>query len=309
MRTMRLRNAPAGLVLAAEEAPIPRPGPGELLIQVFAAGVTPTELAWSTTTHTKSGEPRSSAVPGHEFSGRISAIGTGGESLAIGEEVFGMNDWFADGATAEYCTAPISAVAPKPASLSHTEAASVPIGGLTAWQGLYDRLQLQPGETVLVHGGAGAVGVFAVQLARIRGAHVVATASARNLEFVASLGAETVIDYERSDFEAFARSADAVFDTVGGATLARSRAALKPGGRIVTVAAGEEGIDDAFFIVESDRKQLTEIAGLLEAGSLRPVVDTVVPLAQASEAYRGSIERRRRGKVVIAVASQEEAHR
>ena len=133
---------------------------------------------WYPTSHTKTGEKRTAAVPGHEFSGVIAALGADVEGFEVGREVYGMNDWFADGATAEYCLAQPAAVAPKPPRLTHIEAASVPIAALTAWQGLVERARLQPGESVLIHGGAGAVGLFAVQLARLRGAHVIATASA-----------------------------------------------------------------------------------------------------------------------------------
>ena len=162
MKILRLQDAGNGPVLVEATAPQPRPGPGELLIRVYAAGVTPSELIWYPTTHTRNGEKRSGAVPGHEFSGVIAEVGQNVGPANAGDPVFGMNDWFRDGATAEYCLARCSDVAPKPAGLSHIQAASVPIGALTAWQGLYDRANLQPGERVLVHGGAGAVGIFAV---------------------------------------------------------------------------------------------------------------------------------------------------
>jgi NADPH:quinone reductase-like Zn-dependent oxidoreductase len=221
-----------------------------------------------------------------------------------------MNDWFSDGAMAEYCITQPTRVAQKPPSLTHVEAASVPIGALTAWQGLFDRARLQAGEYILVHGGAGAVGIFAIQLARLRGAHVTATASARNLAFVLQLGAEQVIDYRTVRFEDNVRDMDVVFDTVGGETLQRSWGVLKPGGRMITIAAESETTTDdrvkqAFFIVEPHHEQLTRIGELLEAGDLHPVVDAVLPLAQASAAYTGEVRQRRgRGKLVVAVAPQ-----
>src|SRR5262247_3460482 len=216
MKTMRLSDSAQPPVLIKENIPRPQPRRGELLVRVYAAGVTPTELLWSTTTHSKTGERRSHAVPGHEFSGVIAAVGEDTVGFAIGQEVYGMNDWFADGALAEYCITQPTSIAPKPASLRHAEAASVPIGALTAWPGLFDRARLQAGERVLVHGGAGAVGVFATQLARLHGAHVTVTASARNLAFVSQLGAEQVIDYQPVRFEYNVRDMDVVFDTVGG---------------------------------------------------------------------------------------------
>jgi len=166
--------------LAEEEIPVPQPGPDELLIRVCAAGVTPTELRWYPTTHRKDGETRRRAVPGHEFSGVVAAAGGNIEAVGVGREIYGMNDWFADGAMSEYCVTEPSSVVPKPLNLTHAEAASVPIGALTAWQGLVDRANLQASERVLVQGGAGAVGVFAIQLARLHGAYVIATASSRN---------------------------------------------------------------------------------------------------------------------------------
>jgi NADPH:quinone reductase-like Zn-dependent oxidoreductase len=226
----------------------------------------------------------------------------------IGEEVYGMNDWFSEGALAEYCITQPSSIARKPRRLTHVEAASVPIGALTAWQGLFDRARLQSDEHVLVHGGGGAVGIFAIQLARFRGAHVTATASPRNLEFISRLGAEQVIDYRAMRFEETVSGIDVVFDTVGGETLERSWSVLKPGGRMITIAANGETTDDnrvkqAFFIVEPNHDQLTRIGDLLDAGVLHPVVDAVLPLALASSAYKGEVKQRLgRGKIVVSVA-------
>jgi NADPH:quinone reductase-like Zn-dependent oxidoreductase len=279
------------------------------LIRVCAAAITPTELRWYPTSHTKSGGTRLGAIPSHEFSGVVAAIGDGVDGLEVGSEVFGMNDWFANGALAEYCVAPVSSVARKPFKLTHVEAASVPISALTAWQGLRDRAKIQSGERVLVHGGAGAVGAYAVQLARLHGAHVIATASSVDAAFVKSLGAEQVIDYRTCRFEQCVSGIDVVFDTVGGETLKRSWSVLKTHGRMITIAAVEENSTDArskeaFLIVEPSGKQLTVIAELLETGELRPFVDAVVPLARAPEAYAGKVPRRHPGKVVVSVAGQ-----
>jgi NADPH:quinone reductase-like Zn-dependent oxidoreductase len=305
-----LRSAPVP-ELIEEDIPQPKPGPGDLLIRVCAAGVTPTELLWYPTSRTKAGEERSRAVPGHEFSGIVAALGADVSGFAAGQPVYGMSDWFSEGATAEYCVTQPSYVAPKPPRLTHEEAASVPIGALTAWQGLFDHAHLQAGERVLVQGGAGAVGIFVIQLARYRGAHVIATASGKNIQFVSQLGAGQAIDYRAGRFEDGVQPVDVVFDCVGGDTLQRSWAVLKPGGRMVTIAAGSEQVSEervkrAFFIVEPNQKQLTEISGLLESGRLRTVVDTVVPFAQAASAYTGNIKRQGRGKVVVAVQSRTE---
>ena len=311
MKTMRLYDPEKPPVLVVENVPQPQPRRGELLIRVYAAGVTPTELLWYPITHNKYGEKRSRAVPGHEFSGVIAALGEDTAGFEIGQEVYGMNDWFSDGAMAEYCITQPASVAPKPPRLTHVEAASVPIGALTAWQALFDRAGLQAGEHILVHGGAGAVGVFAIQLARFRGARVTTTASARNLEFITGLGAERVIDYRAARFEETVSGMDVVFDTVGGETLQRSWGVLKPGGRMITIAADAETTTDdrvkqAFFIVEPNHEQLARIGDLLEAGDLHPVVDAVLPLSQASAAFTGEVRQRQgRGKLVVAVAAQE----
>ncbi len=284
------------------------------MIRVCAAGVISTELTWYPTSHRKNGEARRRAVPSHEFSGVVVAAGEGVGSLEIGRHVFGMNDWYSEGAMADYCVAPFFAVAPKPRRLTHYESAAVPISALTAWQGLFDRARLQPGETVLVHGGAGAVGVFVVQLAHRHGARVIATAAARNRDLVSSLGADQVIDYKESRFEDSVKNVDVVFDTVGGDTLDRSWNVLKPQGRVVTIVSALEDATDprarqAFFIVEPNQKQLFEIAALLDAGTLRPVLDCVMPLSKASDVFAGKTPRRGRGKLVIALRNMDREER
>jgi len=304
MKAMLLAEPPQKPILLERDIPQPQLRPGEVLVRVFAAGVTPTELSWYPTSHRKNGEPRTGAVPCHEFSGEIAGIGDGATGLSIGQEVYGMNDWFADGALAEYCVTQPDWIAPKPRRLSHPEAASVPIGALTAWQGLFDKAKLQPGEHVLVHGGAGAVGIFAIQLARSRGAHVATTVSARNVEFVKLLGADRVIDYKTVRFEKEVRDIDVVFDTVGGDTLRRSWDVLKQGGRMVTIAADIENTRDererqAFFIVEPNPQQLIEISRRLDAAELHAVVDSILPLPQALDAYTGAAEKKVRGKQVV----------
>lgn len=305
MKVFRYNDSVDAPALVPGTAPVPVPAPGELLVRVHAAGVTPTELQWYPTTRAVDGSVRTGAIPGHEFSGTIEA----GDPDWIGREVYGLNDWFAEGATAEYCLTIPANIAEKPSQLTHAEAASVPIGALTAWQGLFDRAKLQAGERILVHGGSGAVGVFAIQFARRLGAHVTTTASARNFEFLAQLGANECIDYRTERFEEKVRDVDVIFDAVGGETLRRSWDLLKPGGRLVTIAADSEGskderIEKAFFIVEPNAKQLTDIAALIDRGELQVFVDAVVPLEMASEAYLGRISGRKgRGKVVLIVTA------
>ncbi|HEY5811706.1 MAG TPA: NADP-dependent oxidoreductase [Terrimicrobiaceae bacterium] len=307
MRVVRFNNSLDSPALIAGTASVPQPGRGEILIRVHAAGVTPTELQWYPTTHTPDGGRRTGAILGHEFSGVIEAVGADTDPGQIGHEVFGMNDWFADGATAEYCTTASSSVALKPPRLSHPEAAIVPIGALTAWQGLFERAKLKAGERILIHGGSGAVGVFAIQLARRAGAHVITSASPRNFDFLSKLGANEMIDYRKDRFKDRADDLDVVFDSVGGETLERSWSLLKPSGRMVTIAADSEGskderIEKAFFIVEPNQQELTEISHLLETGELQCFVDAVVPFARASDAYFGTVEQRHgRGKMVVSV--------
>jgi len=291
--------------LQQAETPKPRPQQGEVLVQVRAAGVTPTELLWSTTSQRKDGSARTHAIPGHEFSGVIAETGSGVTGYSVGDEIYGLNDWYADGATAEYCVTVPANIAPKPSRLSHPEAATVPIGALTAWQGLFDHAKLGAGERLLVHGAAGAVGVFVVQLAARHGAEVIATASARHRDFLLQLGANQVIDYAATSFEKSVREMDVVFDGVGGETLTRSWSVLKPSGRMVTIAADseaakEERVQKAFFIVEPNQQQLIEIGKLLDSGKLRAFVGAEVPLADAPCAYAGKVTRKHGyGKVVV----------
>jgi NADPH:quinone reductase-like Zn-dependent oxidoreductase len=293
--------------LSTYQPPQPVPGKGELLIRVHAAGVTVTELGWYPTSHTKSGAPRLHAIPGHEFSGVVAALGEATEGFTIGQQVYGMNDWFADGATAEFCLTEPHNIALKPATLTYEESATVPIGALTAWQGLFDRAKLHPGERVLVHGGSGGVGLFAVQLAHHHKAHVISTASTENLAFVSQLGADQVIDYSNSRFENLVHDIDVVFDTVGGRTRDLSWPLLKPNGRMISIAADGEGssdqrVKDIYFIVEPNQKQLIEVARLLDAGLLKTYVKAAVPLSDAASAYDGSaLQKLPYGKTVITI--------
>jgi NADPH:quinone reductase-like Zn-dependent oxidoreductase len=294
MKVMQVIESGQGPTLSAADVARPTPGRGQILVRVCAAGVTTTELHWDPTTHKKSGEPRLNAIPGHEFSGVIAGMGDDGDGFTIGQQVYGMNDWYEEGATAEYCLTKPSSIARKPASLTYEVAAAVPIGALTAWQGLLDRAKLQRGERVLVHGGAGGVGIFAVQLAHIHGAHVIATTSSQTVALVKELGAEEIID-----------AVDIVFDTVGGETRERSWNVLKPGGRLITIV-GDGGADprakDAFFIVEPNNFQLVEVAKLLDGGSLKVFVNAVVPLTGAATAYAGKVQQKRGyGKVVVVI--------
>lgn len=307
MKAFRLYGSSEHPSLQSVEVPVPKPAANEVLIQVHATAVTPDEFAWYPTWHTADGAPRSGAVPSHEFSGLVEDIGADVSGLQKGDPVYGLNSWFCEGAAAEYCLTTATEIAPKPRTLSHAEAAAVPISGLTAWQALFDRGQLTSGQKVLIHGGAGGVGTFAIQLAAWKGAFVVATVSEANIDFAQGLGASQVIDYRKAKFEEEVRDADLVVDLVGGDTFRRSFAAIKPGGKVVTVATSSESTDDpkvkaAFFIVEPSRQQLIDLAGLIDSGAIRTIINEVFPLGAATQAYF-SIKKPGPGKTVLQVAN------
>jgi NADPH:quinone reductase-like Zn-dependent oxidoreductase len=304
MRAVRL-NGSGELVKAEVEKPVA--GPGQILIKVHAAGVTRPELGWYPTMNTPGGEPRRNAIPGHEFSGVVAALGEGVNGFRVGDEIYGMNDWFEDGATAEYCLTIPSSITASPANLTPQEAATVPISALTAWQGLFEQASLQPGERVLIHGGAGSVGLFAVQLAHMHGATVLATTSAANLEVARELGADQVFDYNAGRFEDLTGEVDVVFDTVGGETRRRSHAVLPANGRLVAITGDEpttadRNVRDAFFIVKPNHAQLANITQMLDDGRLQTFVKAVVPFEDAALAYTGKVQTTRSyGKVVVSI--------
>jgi NADPH:quinone reductase-like Zn-dependent oxidoreductase len=306
MKAMQVQEAPNGLTLHPAQVSQPTPCKTDVLIRVHAAGIIPTELQWEPTTQTKTGARRSDAIPSHEFSGVIAGRGDAVDDFNIGQPVYGMNDWYADGALAEFCLTQPSSIAPKPLTLSWVEAATVPISALTAWQGLFDHARLQPKEKILIHGGSGGVGTFAVQLARRHGAQIIATTSTKNISMVKQLGADEVIDYKISRFQDLVRDVDVVFDTVGGETLELSWSLLKPNGRMVTIVSEPPSNDPrakkSFFIVEPIQRQLVEIGELLDAGSLKTFVNAILPLEDAAKAYTKPLPHELGyGKIVITV--------
>jgi NADPH:quinone reductase-like Zn-dependent oxidoreductase len=309
MRAFQVDDSAANVPIRVTELPAPFPAAGQILIKVHAAGVIASELLWYPTRHQENGELRVHAIPGHEFSGTVTSLGEGTADFAPGDEVYGMNNWFWEGATAEYCLTVPSSIGLKPRSLTHIQAASVPISALTAWQGLFDRASIRPGERILVQGGAGAVGLFVVQLAHRHGAHVTATASSEDISFVQTLGADKVIDYRTSRFEEGLVPVDVVFDTVGGIIRERSAAVLKSNGRMISIAAEGDITTDpqaraAYFIVEPNRTELTEIGRLLDQGELKTFVKGVVPFEDASLAYTGAVPGKRTpGKFVVEMVS------
>jgi NADPH:quinone reductase-like Zn-dependent oxidoreductase len=313
VRTMRALHAyaqhdPSRLVV--ENAPLPTLGPGDVLVRVHASGVSPGELDWNGTWLRHDGATRTPPiVPGHEVSGVVEKVGAGAAGIEVGDEVFGVIDFRRDGADADFVAVHTDELVPKPATATHAEAAAVPLSALTAWQALFDQGDLAPGHRVLVHGGGGGVGSFAVQLARWRGARVTATSSARDTDLVRGLGADDVIDYRTQRFEDAVADVDLVFDTVGGDTWERSWAVLGPRGRLVSIAVprpperdSDDGRRAIWFIVKQDREQLREIGSLIDAGHIRPIVSAELPLARGQEVYGPTRIRSGPGKVVLLVA-------
>ncbi|MEV7326331.1 NADP-dependent oxidoreductase [Streptomyces sp. NPDC093970] len=316
MRAVRAHKRGGPEQLVYENAPRPTPAAGEVLVSVRAASVTNGELAWDATwtdSFDGSGSDRTPVVPSHEVSGVVAELGPGVTGLSVGDEVYGLIPFVRDGAAAEYVAVPADVLAAKPSRLTHSQAAAVPLAALTAWQALVGKTSSEPGQHVLIHGGAGGVGSFAVQIAAALGARVTATASARNREFVSGLGADQVIDYTRERFEDHVQDVDVVLDTVGGDTTARSWSVLRPGGTLVSIVqppnpddAAAHGARGVFFVVEPDRAGLEAITALIDDGRLTPAVDRLVPLAETRSAYEALQSEHPRGKIVIQVHQTDE---
>ncbi|MFJ9575469.1 NADP-dependent oxidoreductase [Streptomyces sp. NPDC101191] len=293
--------------LVEREVERPEPGLNEVLVRVHAAGVNPVD--WKTRAGGALIEWGELPAVGWDVSGTVEAVGPGVGIFRPGDEVFGMPLFPRQaGGYAEYVVAPARHLARKPASLSHVEAAALPLAALTAWQALVDAADVRPGERVLVHAAAGGVGHFAVQIAKARGAYVIGTASAAKHDLVRELGADEVVDYREERFEDVVSDVDVVLDGLGGETAVRSLKVLRPGGRLVTlpgpddVPAAHDGVRALWVLVEPDHLGLREIAALVDRGALRPVVETVVPLAEAAKAHEIGERGRTTGKIVLSVA-------
>jgi NADPH:quinone reductase-like Zn-dependent oxidoreductase len=304
------RGGPEQLVF--EVAPRPEPARGEALVAVHAASITPEELTWEETwtDHPgQGGRNRTPIIPSHEMSGVVATLGAGVTDVAVGDEVYGLIPFVRDGAAAEYVSVPANLLAGKPVTVDHDTAASIPLAALTAWQALVEHAGLQADHHVLIHGGAGGVGSFAVQIAAHLGSWVTATARGDDRAFVRGLGAADVVDYENDRFEDRVNGVDVVLDLVGGQTQTRSWRVLRTGGVLVSVAAPPDPDEAArhhargvYFIVQPDRGQLETIACLVDSGHITPIVDRVMPLADARAAYEDLRTRHRQGKVVLHVA-------
>jgi NADPH:quinone reductase-like Zn-dependent oxidoreductase len=305
MNAIRL-HAPGGLDgLIYEQIKTPQPEAGEVLVRVYAAAITRDELDWPVN--------RLPAIPSYEFSGIIVAVASTSENRRIGEAVYALSAFDHDGAAAEYVAVPAEILASKPQRLNYIESAALPLAGLSAWQGLFEHGNLVSGQRVLIHGAAGGVGGLAVQLARQRGAYVFGTVSTKNMAAAQKLGADEVIDYTTTPFEAVVGQVDLVFDTAGGDRLARSPSVVRPGGRLVSIAAeppreGTTGrmLHSTYFVVTPNREQLMELTRLNGSGVLSPTIDRVFPLAAARKAFERSMGEHGAGKIVLQIADEPE---
>jgi NADPH:quinone reductase-like Zn-dependent oxidoreductase len=308
MKAIRIHEYGAPDVLRYEDAPRPEPGQGEVLVRVHAAALNPVD--WKI----RAGYVRNwlrynlPMIPGWDFSGVIESVGPDAGEWKPGDEVYGRPDLSRDGAYAEYIAVRASEIATKPKSIDHVHAAAIPLTGLTAWQALFDTAGLSAGQSVLIHAAAGGVGTFAVQFAKWKGAHVAGTASGRNQDFLRELGVDQPIDYEKTRFEDVVHDFDVVLDSMAGETRSRSWKVLKKGGILVTLL-GQGSLDEAAaygvrgvgMLVQPNASQLTEIAGLVDAGTVKTIVEAVFPLRDADKAQQLGETNRARGKIVLRV--------
>jgi NADPH:quinone reductase-like Zn-dependent oxidoreductase len=296
-------------VLKLEDVPRPEPKENEVLVRVIAAGVNPIDAIIREGTYAKEFGTHLPLVPGYDIAGVVEKTGAKITKLKAGDAVYGYVLW--GGGYAEYAIATEGEVSPKPKSLSFVAAAAVPLVALTAWQALIDTAKLSAGQTVLIHGGSGGVGTMAIQIAKARGARVIATASAPNQDLLKELGADAAIDYTKTKFEDVAKDVEVVLDSVGKDTLVRSYGVVKRGGFIATLVSRLEqaeldkhGIRGASIWVKPNADELAEITKLIEANKIKPVVTQMLPLAEAVKAQEQAATHHTRGKIVLRVADE-----
>ena len=290
----------AGMKLT--ERPEPQASINDVVVQVRASGFVPTELEWPSTWTDRLDRDRTPSIPGHELAGVVTALGYGTTGLSLGQRVFGLTDWYRDGTLAEYVAVEARNLAPLPGDVDFTIGASLPISGLTAWQGLFQHGRVQPGQVVLAHGAAGAVGAMVTQLAREAGAYVVGTGRAADRQKALDFGANEFVDLESDALEDVG-GVDLVFDVIGGDIGKRSTGLIRAGGILVSVVGPAEArptnglaID---FVVESDRAQLSEIIQRVRDGRLRTNIGTVASFDDAVAAFNPT--NRIKGKTIIRV--------
>ncbi|MFE2738597.1 NADP-dependent oxidoreductase [Streptomyces sp. NPDC059349] len=290
----------AGMTLT--ERPEPRASINDVIVQIHASGFVPTEMEWPSTWTDRAGRDKTPSIPGHELAGVVTALGYGTTGLSVGQRVFGLADWHRDGTLAEYVAIEARNLAPLPGDVDFTVGASLPISGLTAWQGLFQHGRLQSGQTVLVHGAAGAVGTMVTQLAREAGAYVIGTGRAADREKALDFGVHEFVDLENDALKDVG-AVDLVFDVIGGDVQKRSAALIKTGGTLVSIVGPVEArpadglaVD---FVVEADRAELGEIVQRVRDGRLRTNIGDIARLDDAVGALNPTT--RRRGKTVIRV--------
>jgi NADPH:quinone reductase-like Zn-dependent oxidoreductase len=306
MQAITASDRKAGIAgLRLTEQPHPNAAENDVIVRVHAAGFTRGELDWPGTWVDRAGRDRSPSVPGHELSGVVAELGYGTTGLTVGQRVFGLSDWTRNGTLAEFVAVEARNLAPLPADIDHVVAASLPISGLTALQGLFTHGRLQPGQTVLIHGAAGAVGSIATQFAAEAGARVIGTGRAADHDTVLDLGAHLFVDLDADRLEDIGE-VDLVLDVIGGAIRDRSTAVVREGGTLVTIAdpptIQPTNGRAVFFIVESDRDQLVELTRRVRAGRLRTIIGAVRPLAEAPDAFNPV--RRVKGRTIIQVTEE-----
>ena len=290
----------AGMKLV--ERPAPQAAINDVVVQIHASGFVPTELTWPSTWTDRSNRDRTPSIPGHELAGVVTAIGYGTTGLSVGQRVFGLADWYRDGTLAEFVAIEARNLAPLPGDVDFTVGASLPISGLTAWQGLFEHGRLRAGQSILAHGAAGAVGSMVTQLAREAGAYVIGTGRAADRQRALDFGAKEFIDLEHDVLEDVG-AVDLVFDLIGGDVGKRSARLLRAGGALVSIVGPAEArpadglaVD---FVVEADRAQLSEIVQRVRDGRLRTNIGNISTLDQAVAAF--SPTERRKGKTIIRV--------
>jgi NADPH:quinone reductase-like Zn-dependent oxidoreductase len=306
MKAIRVHQYGGPEQLRYEDAPVPQPSEDQVLVRVQAASVNPIDYKLASGAFRQLMPLNFPWIPGGDFSGVVEAVGPAVTGVKRSEAVYGNSP--GGGAYAEFVAASAGMVAPRPRKFSPVEAASVPLAAQTAWQGLFDHGHLQRGQTVLIHGAAGGVGTFAVQLAHWKGARVLATGSAANADYLRSLGADQAIDYQSTPFESVAKDVDLVLDLVGGETQQRSFGVLKPGGYLISTVqppsqeeAARHKVHAMMMRMQPSTKGLVQLAELLDAGTIRTVVTHTYPLAQAQDAWRQIMSGHTRGKIVLQV--------
>jgi NADPH:quinone reductase-like Zn-dependent oxidoreductase len=292
----------AGMKLV--ERPEPQPSINDVVVQVYASGFVNTELGWPSTWTDRLDRDRTPSIPGHELAGVVTALGYGTTGLSVGQRVFGLTDWYRDGTLAEYAAVEARNLAPLPGDVDFTVGASLPISGLTAWQGLFEHGRLRAGQSVIAHGAAGAVGSMVTQLARELGAYIIGTGRAADRQKALDFGANEFVDLEKEAPEDVGK-VDLVFDLIGGDIGKRSARLVRAGGILVSIVGPSEARPvDALaidFVVESDRVQLGEIVQRVRDGRLRTNIGTVSTLDDAVAALNPT--ERRPGKTIIRVRS------